>query len=279
LVPTFLFLGVFCYYPPISALVHAFFRWDGVGLGVFVGLGNFRELIFEDELFARSCLNVCIFLVFNVLKTITVPFLVAELIYWLWSKRTRYAYRLVFILPMVTPGIVTVLLWRFIYNTHVGPLNRLLTMVGLERLAMPWLASTKIALYSIAAMGFPWAGGIGVLIYLAGLHNISSDIFDAARVDGAGWIRRLIWLDFPLVISQVRVLTVMTVLGTIQGFETVLIMTNGGPGFSTLVPGLYMYRQAFQYGRFGYASAIGALMFLGILFFTYMNLKLVRSRE
>jgi ABC-type sugar transport system permease subunit len=71
----------------------------------------------------------------------------------------------------------------------------------------------------------------------------------------------------------------MTVLGTIQGFETVLIMTNGGPGFSTLVPGLYMYRQAFQYGRFGYASAIGALMFLGILFFTYMNLKLVRSRE
>jgi ABC-type sugar transport system permease subunit len=98
-------------------------------------------------------------------------------------------------------------------------------------------------------------------------------------VDGAGWLRRLVRIDFPLVLAQVRVLTVMTVLGTIQGFETVMIMTKGGPGFSTLVPGLYMYRQAFQYGRFGYATAIGLLMFLGILFFTYANLKLVRTRE
>jgi raffinose/stachyose/melibiose transport system permease protein len=279
LVPTFLFLGTFSYYPPISAMIHAFFRWDGVGSGVFVGLDNFRELLTRDEFFIRSCLNVCILLTFNVLKTITMPFLVAELIYWLWRERARYAYRVIFILPMVTPGIVVTLLWKFIYDTHIGPLNRFLTGVGLEHLAMPWLASTKIALYSLAAVGFPWAGGIGVLIYLAGLHNIPADIFDAARVDGAGWLRRLVRIDFPLVLAQVRVLTVMTVLGTIQGFETVMIMTKGGPGFSTLVPGLYMYRQAFQYGRFGYATAIGLLMFLGILFFTYANLKLVRTRE
>ena len=279
LIPTFLFLGVFCYYPPISAMIHAFFRWDGVGDGVFVGLKNFRELLTDDEFFIRSCLNVFILLVFNVLKTITVPFLVAELIHWLWSGRARYAYRLLFIVPMVAPGIVLVLLWKFIYDTHIGPLNQFLVMVGLEKLAMPWLASTKIAIYSLAAMGFPWAGGIGVLIYLAGLQNIPADIFDAARVDGAGWVRRMLKLDFPLVISQVRVLTVMTVLGTIQGFETVLVMTRGGPAFSTLVPGLHMYHQAFKYGRFGYATAIGVLMFLGVLFFTYANLKLLRSRE
>jgi ABC-type sugar transport system permease subunit len=278
LAPTFLFLSVFCYYPPVCALIRAFYAWDGVGAGEFVGLRNFIALA-SDEFFLQSCLNVFVLLVFNVLKVITVPFLVAELIYGLFSSRARYAYRLVFIVPIVTPSIVLVLLWKFIYNTQIGPLNQLLVKIGLENLALPWLASTKVALYSLAAMGFPWAGGVAVLIYLAGLYNIPSDIFDAARVDGAGWLRRLLRIDFPLVISQTRVLAVMTLLGTIQGFETVLIMTNGGPGFSTLVPGLYMYRQAFQYGRFGYATAIGALMFLGMLFFSYAQLKILKNRE
>lgn len=259
-------------------MIRAFYVWDGVGAGQFVGLGNFVELA-GDEFFLRSCLNVLVLLVFNVLKVITVPFLVAELMYGLLSSRARYAYRLLFIAPIVTPSIVLVLLWKFIYNTQIGPLNQLLIGMGLENLALPWLASTKVALYSLAAMGFPWAGGIGVLIYLAGLYNIPSEIFDAALVDGAGWLRRLLRIDFPLVISQTRVLAVMTVLGTIQGFETVMIMTNGGPGFSTLVPGLYMYRQAFQYGRFGYATAVGVLMFLGVLVFSYTHLKILKSQE
>ncbi len=128
-------------------------------------------------------------------------------------------------------------------------------------------------------MGFPFAGGINILIYYAGLAGISESVHEAAELDGARGIRKFLKVDVPLVMSQVKLLTILTVIGTVQGFEGMFILTKGGPGFKTMVPGLWMYMNAFSFQRMGYACAIGVILFLLILGLTVLNMRYFRSSE
>jgi raffinose/stachyose/melibiose transport system permease protein len=126
-------------------------------------------------------------------------------------------------------------------------------------------------------MGFPWVGGFGLLIYYAGLQNISSDVFDSARIDGAtGWTR-FRFVDLPLLLGQIKLLVVLGFIGGLQGFQTQLLLTNGGPGYSTMVPGMHLYQNAITFDRMGYACAIGVALFVVILAITYINMKYIRS--
>jgi len=128
-------------------------------------------------------------------------------------------------------------------------------------------------------MGFPFAGGINILIYYAGLAGISESVHEAAELDGAKGLYKFLKVDVPLVMSQIKLLTILTVIGTVQSFETLFIMTKGGPGFRTMVPGLWMYMNAFSFQRMGYACAIGVILFLLILGLTVLNLRYFRSSE
>jgi ABC-type sugar transport system permease subunit len=126
-------------------------------------------------------------------------------------------------------------------------------------------------------IGFPWVSGVAVLIYLAALNNIGEDILDAAKLDGAMGFTRVRTVDFPLVLGQVKLLSVLAIIGSLQGYAMQLVLTKGGPGYATEVPGLVMYQEAFSYQRLGYACSIGLVLFLVILALTYLNLRYVRS--
>jgi raffinose/stachyose/melibiose transport system permease protein len=277
ILPTFIFLIVFRYYPAGSAIYHAFTKWNGAGISKWVGLANFQRML-KDTILIASVKNIAILMVASIVKVLIFPLAAAELIYNLSNPRARYWFRLILIIPMVAPGIVNNLVWRFIMGPRpFGVLNAFLELVGLERLVRPWLADPNIALYSLIFVGFPWVGAVAMLIYYAGLQNISESVIDASLIDGAGTLRRIWSIDVPLLMGQIKLQVVMTTIFTLQGFSSQLVLTNGGPGYATMVPGLWMYQRAFQGDAFGYASAIGFMMFVAMMMLTYINNKYIKS--
>lgn len=261
------FLFVFNYIPAVSALYHAFTDWDVGAQSHWVGLKNFFELS-RDPVFLQSLYNLLRLGIFVLVANLSVPFIVAEMIFHLRSEQWRFACRAALVLPMVVPGVVTFMIWRYIYS-DAGILTELLTFLGLQDWVRGWLSQPKTALWAVACVGFPFAYGVNVLIYYAGLANIPADVLEAAEVDGLGKVGRIFLIHVPLVLQQFRLLLIMTVIGIVNGFEGVFILTeDGGPGYETLVPGLYMYQNGFTYQRMGYACAIGLLMLLFLLCFT-----------
>jgi raffinose/stachyose/melibiose transport system permease protein len=129
------------------------------------------------------------------------------------------------------------------------------------------------------AIGFPWIDGFALLIFTAGLQNIPKDLLDAAQIDGTGVVRRFFRVELPLVMGQVKLIAVLNLIWSIQDFTTVLVLTKGGPGTSTMVPGMALYQDAFQNQEMGYACAIGTVLFLVMLIITYAVLRFVPSYQ
>ena len=279
LVPTFALLLTFNYFPAFMGLYRAFFKWD-IGLQPeFLGLGNFEKLFIRDDVFIKSLRHVSLLTSWRVISAVTFPFIVAELIFNLRSHVHKYTYRVLTILPAVVPGIVILLLWQFIYDGTHGLLNAFLEGIGLEDWQKPWLGSPKTALYAVTFMGFPWVGGVTVLIYLAGLQGISDEVIDSSLVDGCSGLRRLFAIDIPLILGQFKLIIVLAVIGGLQGWVAVFVMTAGGPGTASIVPGLWMYNNAFLWNKMGYASAIGMFLFVLIMGLTILNVKFVKTGD
>ena len=278
LLPTFLFLGVFNYIPAFSGLYHAFTEWETSGAAHWNGLENFRRMA-QDEFLRLSLTNQLILLCANLLKTLVVPLIVAEMLFHLHSNRLQQILRTLFLMPMVVPGMVGVLLWGFIYDPNIGLLNNALTAVGQGGLTRAWLGDWHTALFAVIGIGFPWAGGLALLLYLAGLMALPQDLLAAASVDGATSWRRIWAIDLPLLRGQMKTIAILTIIGTLQDFGSLLVLTGGGPGLATHVPALHMYFQAFRFGHYGYASAIGFVLFLATLTFTLANMKFVSAAE
>jgi len=171
---------------------------------------------------------------------------------------------------------VSLLLWRYIYEPNVGLLNISLRALGLEHLTRSWLGDPKVVLFSLIFIGFPWLNTLSLLIYLAGLENISTDVLEAAEIDGIDSLRKFFYIELPLILGQVRLTLVLLVIGTLQAYWQILLLTNGGPGIASIVPGLYMFKAAFEQGRMGYATAVGMVMFVIILGLTLINSKLIK---
>lgn len=275
ILPAFGFAALFMYYPSLSALYHAFFDWDGASAPTFVGLNNFAQML-SDPMMHLSWGNVLKLTGFSLVVELTVPLAVAKMILALRGPRLQHVVRVLFLLPLTVPLVVNALIWLFLYDPNIGLINQVLSTLNLSGLRQDWLGDPNWALYAIMFMGFPWIDGFGMLIYTAGLQAISPEVLESAQLDGAGAWARFWGIEIPLIVGQLRLLSVLTLIGGIQNFLYVLVMTDGGPGFATYVPGLTMYKNAFYYNRMGYACAIGASIFLAILVLTAINLRYLR---
>ncbi len=276
LIPTFALVLTFNYYPALSALYHSFFEWNGADFIRFNGLGNFA-LLLRDPVFGLSLVNVVKLTLVALAINLTFPLFAGALIFHLRDLHFAYFYRVLFVVPMVVPGMVVLMIWRFIYNPNIGLLNQLLKAVGLGALARPWLGDFNLALYAIMFIGFPWVAGIATLIYLAGFQAIPQELLDAAAIDGASTLKRFWHVELPMVLSQIKLIVILTIIGSLQGFATIMVMTNGGPGTTTMVPGLYLYRNAMYYNKMGYACAIGTTLFMITMALTYLNTRYLKS--
>lgn len=272
------FLVTFNYIPAASAVYHAFTEWEIGGDSVWIGLDNFRRMA-TDEVFLKSLSNLSRLGLFVFIVSMTVPFLVAEMIFHLKSERWNYLCRVAVVLPMVVPGVVVFMLWKYVYS-DAGILTELLTALGLHDWVYGWLSHPKTALWAIAFVGFPFAHGFHVLIYYAGLANIPGSVLEAAQLDGLGALGRVFRIHIPLILQQVKLLVVVTVIGVVNGFESIYILTlDGGPGYETMVPGLHMYLSGFTYQQMGYACAIGLAMLVFLLVFTVTLNRVARTEQ
>jgi raffinose/stachyose/melibiose transport system permease protein len=276
LLPTFALVILFSYKPAFSALYHSFFMWDGYNPGIFVGLNHFKRML-SDPMVIASAKNIGIIISAQIVIVLTLPLLAAELVYNLKSPKLQYFYRVMFTIPLVIPLVVIILVWQFIYDPNIGIINSLLGVLGLEDWARNWLGNTGTALFAIILIGFPWVSGLQFLLYLAALENISLEVIESSRLDGLGAFRRVWKIDLPIIMGQFKVIIVLTIITALQVFPQVYVLTNGGPGNATMVPGVALYQNAFFYGTFGYASAIGTALFIVTLIITLINNKILKS--
>lgn len=276
ILPTLLFLLTFNYYPAFSGLYHAFTDWNPAGYSPWVGLENFRFLM-TDRFFIASFRNALILVVVSIVKTMTMPLLVAELVFNLKNRYTQYWMRTLFVVPIVLPAVVEILVWNNIYDPAIGLLNEFLELVGRPEWTRVWYGDPKVALSSVLFIGVPWVNAFALLIFYGGLISISDEIIDSSRVDGANVFRRFWNIDLPLLMGQVKLLLILNFINAVQTFELVFLTTGGGPGDSTYVPALELYYMAMRMDRMGVASAIGMILFLIILVGTIINMRYVRT--
>ena len=294
--PAIALVCTFSYFPAATAVFRSFYRWDGDEISEYIGLENFYRAL-TDPVLGHSFYLVMILILSNFIKMIP-SIITAVVIHRIASERGRYLYRVLFVIPMIIPGMVALLIWKYFYDPTVGVLNGLLNSTGLMALlqhvddwfgwrvfvenANPaWLGHPKLIIPSLIFWGFPWVGVVGVLLYLAGLGNIEQDIYDAAEIDGCGWLRKFWNIELPLILTQIRLNLILMIIGTLQGWGLIFILLgdSGGPAGVGMVPGLYMFRKAFRESEAGYACGIGLLLFFLTLALTVINNRYVRVKK
>ena len=278
LVPIYALMITFKYVPFFNAIINSFFKWNGGNVREFIGFQNYVTL-FQDKQFGTSLLNCLIICIANLAIALTMPLLAAELLFAVRSQKAQYYLRTIITFPMVVPSVVVILLWKWILGGDTGILNNVLTSLGLENLVTPWLGSSKTALFSVILIGFPWISGLNFLLYYGALQAIPGELLEAATIDGTNIFQRFFKVDLPMLASQTKLIITLCLINSVQVFETIFILTKGGPGSATMVPSILLYEAAFSYKKFGYSAAIGVVMFLLILLLTAFNQRFLKDTE
>ena len=275
--PALTVLFVFSFWPFVQAMSLAFYRSNGLGSSEFVGLNNFLSIL-GDGLFWKSMAILGLFGLLMVPLETVGPLIGAKLINSVRNQRASFIYRTIFVLPLVIPMVVLVLVWRNIYSID-GALNRILGALGATDLQTAWLGNTSTVIPAIVAIGIPFVGGVNLLIYLAGMLNISKSVYEAADLEGASLAQVFWMIELPLLRPQVGIVLALSLIKLIHSYEHILVLTNGGPANATLVPALYLFRNGFEFGHLGYASAVGVILFCITLVLTLINLRLTRRMD
>ncbi len=279
-IPTLLIVGIFSYYPAFSGVFHSFFKWNGADIADPVGFDNYLDLI-KNKTFWESFKLVFILGAFNLFKMMP-AIMVAILIHRCKSEKLQFLYRVLFVIPMIVPGLVVVLVWRsFFFETSQGYLNQFINTFGIKQLLLftdklmgwdifrpdqnpAWLGNPKLIITAMVLWGFPWVGSFGVLTHLAKLQSMDNSVYEAAEIDGVNWWTKFTKIELPHLFGSIYVLLIFTIIDTIRDAGTVLALVgiDGGPGGVATVPALFMLRKAFVEQDMGYACAIGIVLTL-----------------
>lgn len=266
LTPWILGLIFFVVGPILVSLGLAFTEWDLLNPPTFVGLGNLREMFSTDDLIPKTLGNTAYYTFIGVPLQLATALMMALLLN--QNLRGIRFYRTAFYVPSVTPAVANAILWVLIYSPEFGIANYVLGLFGHP--GFRWLADSNIAKPAFIIMSL-WGVGGTMVIYLAGLQGIPEHLYEAASIDGAGALQRFRNVTLPMLTPTIFFTTIMGIIGSFQVFSTAYIMTNGGPNNATLFYVLYLYRNAFQYLRMGYASSMAWVLFIIIAFFTYIQ--------
>lgn len=232
----------------------------------FIGWNNFKHLFDGTDLyFAKSLKVTAYYVLLSVPLQIVFSFCIALVLN--SSIKGRSVFRTIFYLPTIVPAVASSIVWMMMFDPDTGFLNTLLKAVGLP--ASKWIYGESTAIPSLALMSL-WTVGGTVVIFLAGLQNVPKELYEAVDVDGGGWFSKLKAVTIPMVSPTIFFNLVMSFISSFQVFSQAYIMTSGGPNNATLFYVYYMYREAFQYGNIGVASALGWILFVIILVLTML---------
>jgi multiple sugar transport system permease protein len=273
LLPNVVGFLAFTAFPVLAALALSFLDWDFMLGAKFVGLENYRKLIFEDVTFHKVLGNTAYYVGVNVPSNIVLALILALALN--QGLRGTVFFRTVYFLPVVTTMVAVALIWRWMYNTEYGVINYLLGLAGLGKI--PWLTSTEWPMLAIIIMSVWKGAGYNMVIFLAGLQGIPQHLYEAAAIDGAGAWRRFVHITLPLLSPTTFFVLVITIINSFQVFEQALVMTEGGPANATNTIVLFIYQNGFQYYMMGYAAAVAWILFAIIFIFTLLQARLQKE--
>jgi multiple sugar transport system permease protein len=272
--PSLLILGVFVVVPTVWGIALSFAQYDGIAPPRFTGIHNYDRAI-HDPLIWKALLNTGIYVLMTLPIGLMLGLGIALALHQKWFVGRSFV-RGVYFLPNVTSMVAVAFVWEWLLNPEYGLINAGLYKVGIK--GPGWLSDPNLAMPCVAAVSV-WHGlGFGVLIYLAGLKAIPEEVHEAARIDGANSWNAFRSVTWPLLTPTTMFLTVMGIIGGFQVFQSVYIMTNGGPLDRTRVYLFYIWQTAFQNLEMGYASAMAVILFLIVLLLTLAQWRFYSRR-
>jgi raffinose/stachyose/melibiose transport system permease protein len=275
--PAVALLLVFVYYPIVENVRLSLFSWNAFSpQPVYVGLDNYRTAA-EDPVFWRAIADNTAYAVVSLVVQVGFSLVLAAALEELVHQRLRGWLRTIYFIPATISITVAGILFSFLYNPEIGLINRALEAIGLEELTHAWLGEESTAIWSIIAMSQWQSIGYTAVLFVVAIQRIPRDLYEAARVDGAGTVRTFFNVTVPLVREMTTLLVILTISGAFLVFNEVMVMTAGGPDNSSQVLGTWLYRNAFFEDDMGYASAIATVIF--VITFTIAAAQILVSRR
>ena len=272
ILPAFVLFAVFLGVPAVQTAQYSLFRWNGIGPSTWVGLQNYAEL-FTDSVLRSSFLHAGVLIFFYAVIPVVLALFLTAIISRGANLRGMSVFRTMLFLPQVVASVVVATAWVAIYSPD-GLSNQLLRLVGLGSLTRAWLGDFDTALPAVGIVG-SWLGiGLCLVLFLSGVANIQPELFEAARIDGAGPVGEFFSITLPALRGQIAVALTLTVVAALKTFDLVYITTRGGPGTSTTLPAFEAYNRAFNTGKVGSAAAVAILLTAIILIVTVLIQKI-----
>ncbi len=269
LLPALILLGVFLFYPMIKTFYFSFNEVTGGGLiKDFVGWDHYMKLMHSAE-FRKSMVATFLFVLYTVPAEIIIALFFAVIA----SEKLKGIgiFRTIFSSTLGVSVAAGATIFLFLFHPSLGVLNNILGVVGID--SVEWLTSSKWALLAVAITTIWMHIGINFIILLGGMQNVSVELYESAKIDGAGYWARLVKITIPMLSPVLFFVTIIAVIGSFQTFGQIDILTGGGPAGSTNIIVYSIYQEAFSYGNFGFASAQAIILFLVILIVTFIQFR------
>jgi raffinose/stachyose/melibiose transport system permease protein len=276
ILPAFGLYALFVLVPAIYGAWISFFHWDGVSVATWAGIDNYVAAL-GDPVVQASFLHAFILILFYAIAPVCLGLLVTAAL----SRRPirgLTAFRTIVFVPQVLAAVVIGVAWQWMYDPR-GPVNAALTAVGLDGLTHAWLGDFGLALPAVGVIGTWVTAGLCAVLFIAGVQQIPTDRYDAARVDGAGPVQEFFAVTLPGLRNEIVVALLLTVIAALRAFDIIFVTTKGGPGIETYVPTLVIYKRAFQSGEVGSAAAIAAILTALVLLVSVGIRRLEGERE
>lgn len=275
LLPALTFYLVFEIFPMFYSIYMSFFEWHIIGDIKFVGLGNYLKML-SDPIFVIALRNTLIYTAVTVPVQIILGLTIALLLN--QKIRGKAAFRTLYYIPVITSWTVVSLIWKWIYDPIYGFLNYILLFLGIIKEPIRWLQDPSVALYAVMLVTI-WKGiGWNMVIFLAALQTIPQSLYDAALIDGANKWRKFRYVTLPLLRPIIATVMVLLTIGALNAFVQIYILTAGGPLYSTEVINTYLYKNAFGYLNFGYASSMAVFLLIITLSISIIQIKILSKK-
>ena len=276
--PALLVFFVIILLPIFTSAYYSLLKWDGIGKGVFIGLENYKNLFVNNtDGFLKSVINAFWLALLSVGIQLPISLVLALVL--ARGIRGENFFRTVYFIPVILSTVVIGQLWMKIYNPDYGLLNYVFAKLGLKTLENQWLANPKIVLISVFIPILWQYIGYHMLLMYASAKSISTDIYEAAKIDGAGELTIATRITIPLIKPILKVCVIFAVIGSFKSFDLIYVLTNGGPMHASEVPTTLMYTTIFSKYQYGYGSAMAIFIIVECLICTVLIQKLFGKEE
>lgn len=274
ILPTFIGYTAFIIGPIFAAIGISVTKYDILSPAEFVGLQNYIDL-FSDPRLQKVYLNTIFFTLFAVAFNISIGLFLAVLINRNMPAFLKYIFRTAYFFPVLVALAYCSIIWQYLYQKDTGIINYYLSYLNVE--PVPWLSDRRFVMPSIIIMDVWKNTGFAMLVFLAGLQNIPQDYYESAQLDGANRWNLFRHITLPLITPTLFFNLIIYMIGALQVFDSIVVLTQGGPGDASRSLVMYIYENAFQLFQMGYASAIAITLFLVIMVLTVIQFSVGRS--